>query len=128
MAFLFFFMSVKNVYKRKNVRFFESATLLNLTVLSAGTLYKWESTGPKVIILEVSIGITFAQFCIIVVWNLMKPCLNYAARKCKSNRDFNEDTDDKDITHERIEDPELEPLISCVSRPHTMAAYATVAN
>ena len=64
-AFLRFFISVKYVYKRMTVRLLESAILLNLIVLSAGTLYKWESTESKSTLLEVSIGITFAQFCAI---------------------------------------------------------------
>ena len=54
------------------MRVLESATLLNLIVLSAGTLYKWESTESKSIVLEVLIGITFAQFCVIVVLSLVQ--------------------------------------------------------
>ena len=75
-VFLLFFISIKNVYKQIDVRLVESATLLNLIVLSAGTLYKWESTESRSKLLMVSIGITFAQFCIIVVWSLIKPCLS----------------------------------------------------
>ena len=36
-AFLFFFISVKHVYKRMTVKILESATLLNLIILSAGS-------------------------------------------------------------------------------------------
>ena len=65
-TFLLFFISINNVYKRRAVRVLESAILLNLIVLSAGTLYKWESTESKTILLEVSVGITLAQICIII--------------------------------------------------------------
>ena len=77
-SFLFFFISIKNVYKRINVRILETAILCNLIVLSSGTLYKWESTESRLKLLMVSIGITFAQFCVIVVWSLIKPCLSAA--------------------------------------------------
>ena len=65
-TFLLFFISINNVYKRRAVRVLESAILLNLIVLSAGTLYKWESTESKTILLEVSVGITLAQVCIVI--------------------------------------------------------------
>ena len=81
-AILYFFISIKYVYKRMIIRLTESATLLNLIVLSAGTLYEWESTESKSKLLMVSIGITFAQFCAIVVWSLIKPCLS-AGWRCR---------------------------------------------
>ena len=125
MAFSFFFMSVKYVYKRMNVRLLESATLLNLIVLTAGTLYTWESAVVRMLLLEVSIGITFAQFCVIVVLSLIKPCLS-AGWRCRRNQGYDviNETIDDDITHEQIEDPELKPLINYISRSDTMAASA----
>ena len=121
-ALLLSFTSIKSIYKRINVRVLESATLLNLIVLSAGTLYRWESTESKSKLLMVSSGVTFAQFCVIVVWSLIKPCLS-AGWRCRQNkgRDI---IDDDDIAHERIEDPELEPLINDTPRPITMPASA----
>ena len=107
------------------VRLLESATLFNLIILSAGTLYKWESAESKSILLEVSIVITFSQFCVIVVWSLIKPCLS-AGWRCRRNQGYdviNENIED-DITHERIEDPELESLINYAPRPVTMAVSA----
>ena len=117
-SFLVITLSVKTVYKHMTVRVLESATLLNLIVLSAGTLYKWESTKSRSMLLIVSIGITFAQFCVIVVWNLIKPRFS-AGWRCRQKQ-----TDDvmidkninDDIIHERIEDPELEPLITHARR------------
>ena len=111
-------------YKRINVRIPESATLLNLTLLSAGTLYRWESTKSRSKLLMVSIGFTFAQFCVIVVWSLIKPCLSVGSR-CRRNQGNNvidEIVDDNNIAHERIDDPELESLINFTPRPITMPA------
>ena len=124
MAFLLFFMSVKYVYKRMTMRLLESTTLLNLIVLSAGTLYKWESTEPRSILLIVSTGITLSQFCVIVVSSLIKPCLSNAVWRCQRSQRYHaiDDSIDDDIAHERIEDPELEPLISYAPRPVSMAA------
>jgi hypothetical protein len=125
-AFLLFFMSVKYVYKRMTIRLLESAVLLNLIVLSSGTLYNWESTESRSKLLLVSIGITFAQFCVIVVWSLIKPCLGagWRCRRNQGNDIINDIIDDDDIAHERIEDPELEPLINDTPRPITMPASA----
>ena len=100
----------------------ESFTLLNLIVLSAGTLYRWESTELRSKLLMVSIGITFVQFCVIVVWSLIKPCLS-AGWRCRQYQGHDV-IDDDDIAHERIEDPELEPLINDTPRPITMPASA----
>ena len=98
-AFLFYFIiSIKHVYKRLDVRVPESSTLLNLIILSSVTLYRWESTDSKSNLLMVSIGITFAQFYVIVVWSLIKPCLS-AGWRCR--RDQNHDViNDEDIAHE----------------------------
>ena len=85
-------------------------------MLSAGTLYRWESTESRSKLLMVSIGITFVQFCVIVVWSLIKPCLS-AGWRCRQNQGHDVINDD-DIAHERIEDPELKLLIT--PRPITM--------
>ena len=125
-AFLFYFISIKSVYKRVDVRVLESSILLNLIILSAGTLYRWEFTESRSKLLMVSIGITFAQFCIIVVWSLIKPRLS-AGWRCRRNQGhdvIDEIINDDDIAHERIEDPELEPLINFTPRPITMPASA----
>ena len=97
-AFLFFFISVKNVYKCMTVQIFESATLLNLIVLSAGTMNKWESTKSKMTLLLTSIGITFGQFCVIVVWNLIEPCFSAGLRwRCRQKQTY--DVIDEDINY-----------------------------
>ena len=104
--------SVNNIYKRINVRIFEGATLLNLIVLSAGTLYNWEHTKSQMILLKLSIGISFAQFCIIAAWSLIKTCLS-AGWRCRKKQTYDVTVDDMDddlIVHERID--ELQPLIS----------------
>ena len=125
MAFLLYFISIKNVYKRVDMRVLESSTLLNLIVLSAGTLYRWESTESRSKLLMVSIGITFAQFCVIIVWSLIKPYLSAGWRaRWNQGHDLIDENIDYDIAHERIEDPELEPLINFTPRPITMPASA----
>ena len=77
----------------------------------------------RMILLEVSIGITFAQFCVTVVFNLVKLYLSIR-RRYRQNQGYNvnKDTDD-DITHERIEDPELKPIINNSSPPITDYGY-----
>ena len=92
------------------MRVFESATLLNLIILNAGTLYKRKSKSK---LLLVSTGITFAQFCVIVVWSLIKPCLS-AGWRCRRNQDDDavDESIDDDIAHEQIENSEIEPLIN----------------
>ena len=121
-AFLLFFIAVKNVYKRMNVRFLECVTLLNLLILSAGTLYKWESIKSKLVLLEISIGIAFAKFCVLVAWNLIRPCFS-VVRRCKEKQIIDENIDD--ISHERVDDPELKPLITFTKRNADSAPKAT---
>ena len=107
------------------VRLLENATLLNLIILSAGTLYQWESTQSRLILLIVSVGITFAQFCVIVVSSLINPCLS-SGRRFRQNQSYGiiDEHISENITHERIEDPELESLINYTPRPVTMTASA----
>ena len=104
------------------MRILESIILLNLIILSSGTLYRWESIESRSKLLMVSIGITFAQFCVIVVWSLIKPCLS-AGWRFRQNQGHDV-IDDDDIAHERIEDSELEPLINDTPWPITMPASA----
>ena len=115
-AFLLFLTSVKYVYKQTNVRFLESTTLLiNLFILSAGMLYKWEFSDQKIVLLQVSIGITFAQFCVIVVCSLFPQCFRAGLKYCRHSKAYHDsitENIDDNIAHERIEDPELESLIS----------------
>ena len=122
LAFLHFFISIKKFYKQVDVRALESFILLNLIVLSSGTLYWWESYEIRSKLLMVSVGITFVQFCVIVVWSLIKPFLS-AGWRCRQNQGhdvIDEIIEDDDIAHERIEDPELEPLLNYTPRPITM--------
>jgi predicted outer membrane repeat protein len=101
-------LSIKNVYKQMTMRALESIILLNLIVWSAGTLYKWESIESKMIIESVSIGIVFAQFWLIVVCNLIKlgSRINQKCARKKSPYAYHIILDNE-ITHERIEDPDL---------------------
>ena len=100
-------LSIKNVYKQMSMRTFESFILLNLIIWSAGTLYKWESTESKTILLTVSIGIVFAQFCLIVVCNLIKLGSQAGQRCARQKSSYAYHILNNEITHERIEDPDL---------------------
>ena len=107
------------------MRVLESAILLNLIVLSAGTLYKWESTESKTILLEVSVGITLAQVCIIIVLSYSEHCFKFSTGwRCRRSHNVINRIIDDDIAHERIEDPELEPLIDHAPQPVAMTASA----
>ena len=117
MAFLFFFMAIKNVYKQRNVRVLESTILLNLIVLSTGALYKWESNKSKMTLLEISIGIILAKFCVYVVWSLIRPCLGTIRGYRQIVKQTSENIDDV-VIHERIDDPELKPLITLTGKSY----------
>ena len=56
----------------------------------------------KMILLEASIGITIAQLCVIIVWNLIKPCFSTDWTRCrqKQTNDVIDENIDDDITHE----------------------------
>ena len=110
MIVLLVIISVKNVYKKMKVRVLEGVIFMNLLILSAGTLYKWESTKSKTTMLAASIGLAFAQFCIIVAWSLIKVSYTICAGwKCRQSQTYDV-VDEDDFTHERIEDPELEAV------------------
>ena len=68
LIFLLLYTLLCRVYKQKSVMILESLLLGNLIVLSGSTkLVTKQSTA-----LVVSIGLAFAQFCVIVVWSLLK--------------------------------------------------------
>ena len=79
-----------------NVGLLESAVLLNLLVLSTANLYKWESFMVKMILLEVSLRVTFVQFCVIIAWSLVKHGLS-AVWRCRQNHSY-------DVIDENIND------------------------
>ena len=111
MTLLLVILSAKNVYKQMRIRSFESAILLNLIIWSAGTLYKWESTKSKMILLMASLGITFAQFCVVLVCSLIKLCFHACQLCVRQKSSYKYHIIDNDITHERIEDPDVQVTI-----------------
>ena len=111
MTLLLVILSAKNVYKQMRIRSFESAILLNLIIWSAGTLYKWESTKSKMILLMASLGITFAQFCVVLVCSLIKPCFHACQLCIRQKSSYKYHIIDNDITHEQIEDPDVQVTI-----------------
>ena len=124
MAVLLLFTSVKHVHKHIIVRILEGITLINLLGLSVGTMHTWESITSRMIILEISILFSFAQFCAMVLWSLVRPCYGAICR-CGQKQGY-ETLHEKldDIVDERIEDPEPESLIviprnTCTSKKAT---------
>ena len=100
-------LSIKNVYKRMSTRALESTILLNLIIWSAGTLYKWESIESKMILLTVSNGIVLAQFCLIVMCNLIKIGFQAGQRCARHKSSYAYHILDNEFTHERVGDPNL---------------------
>ena len=101
MTALFAFMSVKYVYKQANVRALESAALMNLIILSAETLYMWESNESRSMLLKVSIGFAFAKFCGIILWSIIKLRFNVNCRyRQKQTTIVIDGNIDDDVMHE----------------------------
>ena len=122
MAVLLSFTSVKHVYKHMIVRILESVTLINILVLSAGTLYTWESATSRMITLEISIWISFVQFCVILLWSLVRACNGIF--RCRQKQGYEiMDENLNDIVDERIVDPEPEYRIVVPRNTATKATY-----
>ena len=61
------------VYKRKSVLILESAFLINLIILTGGTMYYNNvKSSEKVALIYSSIGIAFIKFCGIVIWSIVQ--------------------------------------------------------
>ena len=122
-AVLLLFTSVKHVYKHIIVRILETITLMNILVLSAGTLYTWELETSRMIVLEISIWISFAQFCVILLRSLVRPCYG-AIQRCRQKQGYESVGDNlNDVVDERIEDPEPESLIVVPRNTTNKATY-----
>ena len=126
MTALLSFTSANNVYNRLKVRLFESFILMNLLILTAGTRYMWESTASRIILLQISIGFCFIQFCVVILHSLIKlsNCYSGSYISCYRWRQgygtIDESSVYDDITHERIESPHPESLIQVAKEPGTV--------
>ena len=111
LVMLLFYMSIKPVYKSKLVRLFESASLSNLLVLISCTLY----TGgiySGTTALQISIGIAFVQFLLIILISTSKTCYHNKNKcTCTQRRGYNlinqDSSDHDDMCHERVNDPDI---------------------
>ena len=81
------YLNFMRVYKRNVITLLESSFYINLILLSAGMLYLQEVANNVVmqeVLLTLSIGIAFIEFCAIVIWNLiswkLKKCCKKAER------------------------------------------------
>ena len=91
---LLLYTLVCRVYKQKSVMILESSLIGNLIVLSGST----KLVPNRSIALSVSIGLAFAQFCVIVVWSFVK----IYVRKRRHNNYVNLEDASTDIGTYRI--------------------------
>ena len=91
------------------MRALEGTILLNLIIWSAGpgTLYKWESVESRLMLQSVSIGIVFTQFCLLIVFNLIKLGSRVCRRCVRQKSSYAYHILENEITHERTEDQDL---------------------
>ena len=67
------YMNYIQVYRRKSVLIVESAFLINLIILTAGTMYyNDKESREKVVLIGLSISIAFIKFCGIVIWSVVQ--------------------------------------------------------
>ena len=105
LVMLLFYMSVKPVHKSKLVRLFESASLSNLLVLTSYTLYTG-NTYNGTTALQISIGVAFIQFLLIIFISTIKICYQ-SKYKRKGYSLISPDSSDDDMVHERVNDPDI---------------------
>ncbi len=81
------YLNFMRVYKRNVITLLESSFYINLIILSAGMLYLQEVANNAVmqeVLLTLSIGIAFIEFCAIIIWSLiswkLKKCCKKAER------------------------------------------------
>ena len=82
------------VYRRKSVKIFESLLLGNLIVLSGST----KLVSNLSIVLVLSISAAFFQFCCVVLWSVLKPCIE----RSRSSYMNLEDTASNEFIHARL--------------------------
>ena len=96
------YMNYIQVYRRKSVLILESAFLINLIVLTAGAMYYNDrESSEKVVLIGLSIGITFIKFCGIVIWSIVQ--LFPRCRRCQrqNNVPYENIDEDTQLSQER---------------------------
>ena len=89
------YMNYIQVYRRKSVLILESAFLINLIVLTAGAMYYNDrESSEKVVLIGLSIGITFIKFCGIVIWSIVQ--LFPRCRRCQRQNNVPYENIDED--------------------------------
>ena len=104
---LLFYTSITPVYKSKIVRLFESVSLSNLLLLVTYTLYTGD-THSGTAALQISIGVAFIQFLLIIFISAIKIC--HYQNKCIQRKGYNlinQDSSDDEMAHERVNDPDI---------------------
>ena len=82
---LLFYMSFMQVYRRTIVLIAESSFLLNL-ILLVGAFILFDNVRGRMAVLYVSISIAFLEFCVIVVWSVVKTYFLDLRRRRKEDR------------------------------------------
>ena len=89
------YMNYIQVYRRKSVLILESAFLINLIVLTGGAMYYYDrENSEKVVLIGLSIGITFIKFCGIVIWSIVQ--LFPRCRRCQRQNNIPYENIDED--------------------------------
>ena len=82
---LLFYMSFMQVYRRTIVLIAESSFLLNL-ILLVGAFILFDGVRGRMAVLYASISIAFLEFCVIVVWSVVKTYFFYLKRRRNKDR------------------------------------------
>ena len=105
LVMLFFYVSIKPVYKSKLVRLFESVSLSNLLVLISYILYTGNIYSGTTA-LRISIIVAFIQFLLIIIISASKICYQ-SKYKRKGYNLISPNFSDDDMVHERVNDPDI---------------------
>jgi hypothetical protein len=104
LAILFFYLSIRNVYKSKLVRILEGTALLNLMILVGSTIY---TISKKTLFMEISIAFALMQFTVIIIISFSR-CISKMSHKCINKNGYHQEIDsDDNMFHERVEDSEI---------------------
>ena len=69
------------IYKLKFLSLLDGFFFVNLCLLASATLYSEVSNGNRSITVSISTAVTFAVFCSIVLWHMMKTIRMFCAKK-----------------------------------------------
>ena len=122
---LLFYMSFMQVYRRTIVLIAESSFLLNLILLVSGFIL-FDHVRGQMAVLYASISIAFLEFCVIVVWSVVKTYFLDLRRQRATQRDSDQPTP-VPLTYVNFRDSILEDSLTIStekeSSHHTRSSY-----